>query len=121
RDLGLRVFVGRRQASVSGSDISGEARATLVERAVAMARLAPEDPYAGFAPRDRLATAFPDLALFDPAEPSAEALEDQARAAEDAARAIDGVTNSDGGSAAWSAGDWRLVTSTGFCGPHRGS
>src|SRR3954462_11837922 len=46
-DLGLRVFIGRRQATVSGSDVSPEARRKLVERAVAMARLAPEDPYAG--------------------------------------------------------------------------
>src|SRR5678815_5955512 len=49
RDLGLRVFVGQRQASVSGSDVSAEARAKLVERVVAMARLAPEDPYPGLA------------------------------------------------------------------------
>lgn len=71
RDLGLRVFVGRRQATVSGSDISAEARAKLVERAVAMARLAPEDPYAGLADPDRLARGpLPDLDLFDPAEPS---------------------------------------------------
>lgn len=43
RDLSLRVFVGRRHATVSGSDVSREGRARLVERAVAMARLAPED------------------------------------------------------------------------------
>jgi len=49
RDLGLRVFVGQRQATVSGSDISAEARAKLIERVVAMARLAPEDPYASLA------------------------------------------------------------------------
>src|ERR1700742_2504189 len=73
RDLGLRVFVGRRQASVSGSDISAEARAKLVERAVAMAKLAPEDPYAGLADPERLAKgALPDLDLFDPSEPSPE-------------------------------------------------
>jgi PmbA protein len=120
RDLGLRVFVGRRQAAVSGSDISREARAKLVERAVAMARLAPEDPYAGFAPQERLARGpFLDLDLFDPATPSAEALESVARAAEDAARAVPGVTNSDGGSASWSSSAWRLVTSDGFSGPHR--
>src|SRR5678816_3444343 len=82
RDLGLRVFVGRRQASVSGSDISAAARAKLVERAVAMARLAPEDPYAGLADPDRLARGpLPDLDLSDPAEPSPAALEDPARAA----------------------------------------
>src|SRR5690606_33437516 len=55
RDLGLRVFVGQRQATVSGSDISAEARAKLDERAVAMATLAPEDPCASLAPKGRLA------------------------------------------------------------------
>jgi PmbA protein len=119
KDLGLRVFVGRRSATVSGSDVSPEARAKLVERAVAMARLAPEDPYAGFAPKDRLAKGpFPDLDLVDTYEPSAETLEDQARAAEAGARAIEGVTNSDGGSSSWSSTVWRLVTSDGFSGQH---
>jgi PmbA protein len=122
RDLGLRVFVGRRQATVSGSDISPEARAKLVERAVAMARLAPEDPYAGLADPDRLARgALPDLDLFDPTEPSAETLEARARTAEAAARAVPTVTNSDGGSASWSALEWRMVTSGGFTGVHRAS
>ncbi|MBU4434749.1 MAG: TldD/PmbA family protein [Alphaproteobacteria bacterium] len=119
RDLGLRVFVGQRSATVSGSDISGEGRAKLIERAVAMARLAPEDPYASLAPRERLAKGpFPDLDLIDAYEPSAEALETQARLAEDAARAVEGVTNSDGGSASWSSASWRLLTSDGFAGAH---
>src|SRR5258708_11059677 len=120
RDLGLRVFVGRRQASVSGSDISAAARAKLVERCVAMARLAPEDPYAGLADPDRLAHApLRDLDLYDPAEPEPEALEAKARIAEDAARAVPKVTNSDGASASWSTGQWRMVTSAGFSGLHR--
>lgn len=122
RDLGLRVFIGRRQATVSGSDISAEARAKLVERAVAMARLAPEDPYAGLADPDRLAHGpFADLDLYDPAEPTPETLETRARAAEDAARAVEGVSNSDGASASWSTGAWRLVTSGGFSGAHQAS
>ena len=122
RDVGLRVFVGRRQATVSGSDISAEARAKLVDRAVAMARLAPEDPYAGFAPSERLAKGpFADLELYDDTEPSAERLEERARIVEEAARAVNGVTNTDGGSASWSTGEWRLVTSAGFAGPHRAS
>jgi PmbA protein len=122
RDLGLRVFVGRRQASVSGSDVSAEARAKLVERAVAMAKLAPEDPYAGLADPERLAHGpLKDLDLFDPAEPNPEDLETRARVAEDAARAVPKVTNSDGASASWSAGQWRMVTSAGFSGLHRAS
>jgi PmbA protein len=122
RDLGLRVFVGKRQATVSGSDISAEARAKLVERAVAMARLAPEDPYAGLADPDRLARGpLPDLDLYDPTEPSAEALEARARAAEAAARATPKVTNSDGASGSWSSSQWTMVTSAGFTGVHRAS
>ncbi|MDD3836503.1 MAG: TldD/PmbA family protein [Phenylobacterium sp.] len=122
RDLGLRVFVGKRQATVSGSDISPEARAKLVERAVAMAKLAPEDPYAGLADPELLARGpLPELDLYDPTEPSPETMEARARAAEDAARAVEKVTNSDGASASWSSSTWRLVTSGGFSGLHRAS
>ena len=122
RDLGLRVFVGRRQATVSGSDVSPQARAKLVERCVAMAKLAPEDPYAGLADPERLARGpLRDLDLYDPAEPAPEALEAQARLAEDAARAVPKVTNSDGASGSWSTSQWRMVTSAGFSGLHRAS
>jgi PmbA protein len=122
RDLGLRVFVGRKQATVSGSDISSDARAKLIERAVAMARLAPDEPYAGFAPKDKLAKGpFIDLDLFDPTQPTPDSLEDVARASEAAARSIEGVTNSDGGSASWAASQWRLITSEGFSGLHQAS
>ena len=112
-DLSLRVFVGRRPATVSGSDLSAPARARLVERAVAMARLAPEDAYAGLLPAERLARGpFRDLDLFDPTEPSAADLEARAQAADAAAWAVGGVTNTDGGSASWvvrplAAGDQR--------------
>ena len=122
RDLGVRVFVGRRQASVSGSDVSAAARAKLIERVVAMARLAAEDPYAGLAPADRLANgAHQDLRLFDATELAPESLEASARTVEDAARAVPGVTNSGGASASWSASTWRMVTSGGFAGRHRAS
>lgn len=122
RDLGLRVFIGQRQATVSGSDLSPEACAKLVERAVAMARLAPEDPYAGFAPVDRLARGpEPDLELYDPTELSPETLEDRAREAEAAARAMPGVVNSDGATAGWSTARWLIATSHGFAGQHQAS
>ena len=122
RDLGLRVFIGKRQASVSGSDLSPHARARLVERAVAMARLAPEDPYAGLAAPDRLAKGPSiDLQLYDPTEPTADSLEALAEAAEAVARATPGVSNSEGGSASWSASRWRLITSGGFNGLHEAS
>jgi PmbA protein len=122
RDLSLRVFMGRRSATVSGSDISASARATLIDRAVAMARLAPEDPYAGLAPAELLARGpYPDLDLFDPAEPDPEALEAEALACENAARAVEGVSNSQGASSGYSSSQWRLVTSNGFSGLHRAS
>ncbi|MNU40819.1 peptidase PmbA [compost metagenome] len=122
RDLGLRVFVGRRQATVSASDLSDATRARLVERAVAMAKLAPEDPYANLAPQDRLAKGpHADLDLFDPSERTAEALEAAAAEAEAAALSVEGVARSEGGHASWSASEWRLVTSHGFDGRHKGS
>ena len=117
RDLGLRVFIGKKQATVSGSNLSPDALARLVERAVAMARLAPDEPYAGLADAEGLARGpVSALELFDPAEPTAAEMEDQALATEAAARAVPGVTNSDGASASWSSGRWRLVTSSGFSG-----
>ncbi|NSX32709.1 TldD/PmbA family protein [Brevundimonas vesicularis] len=122
RDLGLRVFVGQRQASVSASDLSLATQARLVERAVAMARLAPEDPHAGFAPEDRLARGpFIDLDLFDPSERSAQTLEQVSAEAEAAALAVPGVARSEGGHAGWSSTRWRLVTSHGFDGAYEGS
>lgn len=122
RDLGLRVFVGQRQASVSASDLSPATQTRLVERAVAMARLAPEDPYAGFAPEDRLARGpFVDLDLFDPSERSAQTLEQVSAEAEAAALAVPGVARSEGGHAGWSSSRWRLVTSHGFDGAYEGS
>jgi PmbA protein len=122
RDLGLRVFIGKRQAVVSSSDVSAETRARLVERAVAMAKLAPEEPYAGLAPEELLERGpHRDLDLYDPTEFDAEALEARAREAEDVARAVPGVTKSEGGGASWTTGRWGFLTSTGFWGEHRGS
>ncbi|HEY2178679.1 MAG TPA: metallopeptidase TldD-related protein [Caulobacteraceae bacterium] len=120
RELGVRAFIGARQASVSGADISAEGRARLVERVIAMARNAAEDPYAGLAPVERLANGGGlDLDLYDPAEPSPEALEARARTGEQSALAIPGVTNSGGCWATWSASAWRLATSGGFHGEYR--
>ena len=121
RDLGLRVFAGRRQAFVSSTDLDAKGFAALAERGIAMARLAPEDPYCGLAESARLADRFPDLDLEDPREPSAERLTELARETEDAARAVKGVTNSNGASAGWSSGAKALVTSAGFRGAHGGT
>ena len=53
-DLGLRVMLGQRQAIVSASDSSDKTMDEMADRAVAMAREAPEDPFAGLAPPDML-------------------------------------------------------------------
>lgn len=113
-DVGLRVLIGRRQAFVSSSDRSKAALAELVERAVAMARTIPEDPYCGLADPAELARDFPDLDVCDPDEPTAETLIDMVRTAEDAARAVAGVTNSEGAEAGWGRSGVAIVASNGF-------
>jgi PmbA protein len=120
-DLGLRVFVGQRVAFVSSSDMSADAIAQLPERAVAMAKLAPEDKFAGLAPKDRLAKSIPSLDLEDPSEPSADTLVERARAVEAAAMAVKGVTNSEGGGASFSRSAIALATSEGFYGSYAGT
>ncbi len=117
QEIGLRLFSGSRSASVSTSDLSPAALETAVERALAMAREAPEDPYAGLAPADMLARGpFGDFDVCDPADVSADTLKERALAAEDAARAVPGVTNSEGGSASAGRATIALATSAGFAG-----
>jgi len=114
-EIGLRVFVGKRSASVSSSDLSAPALAALVERAVAMAREAPEDKWAGLAPEDRLLRGEPATVDGDDgADPSPQALRERATEAEAAARAIDGVTNSEGAGASAGRSVIALATSHGF-------
>ena len=114
-EMGLRVFVGQRTASVSTSDLSDDAIGTLVDRAVAMAREAPEDRWAGLAPADRLMKgAAPLLDLDDGGEATPQALRDVAMAAEAAARDVVGVTNSEGAGASAARSVWALATSHGF-------
>jgi PmbA protein len=120
-NIGLRVFVGRRQAVVSTNDMSGEAIDGLAERAVAMARVAPEDRFAGLAEPEFLAQSIPDLDLLDPNLPTVEQLEETARSVEAAGLAVKGVTKSGGASASAGIGGMVLVTSHGFHGAYLGS
>ena len=123
-DIGLRVFVGQRSANVSSSDISADTLTTMAERAVFMAREAPEDPYSGLADPAQLATHTDTSALdlFDPTdEPDPKALEDDARRAEAAARAVAGVTQIDSASAGYGRRQVHLATSTGFAGGYQRS
>lgn len=121
RDLGLRVFVGRKVAFVSSTDLSRETLRELPERAVAMARLAPDDEFAGLAPSERLAKSWPALDLDDVREPSADVLIERARSVEGAAMAVPGITNSEGGGASFGRSEIALATSEGFFGTYAGS
>ncbi len=117
RDLGLRVFFGKQQAVVSSNDWAAETLDDLVDRAIAMAKVVPEDPYCGLADPDRLFSGeIPELDIFDATEPAPEALIERAKAAEDAARAVSGVTNSEGAEASWSVNAVMLAASNGFSG-----
>lgn len=117
RDLGVRVFFGKRQAVASTNDWDTAMLDELVERAIAMAKAVPEDPYCGIADPDQLFTGTPpDLDTFDPTEPTPEDLIARAQAAEAAARAVPGVTNSEGAEASWSSNAVMLASSNGFSG-----
>ena len=120
QDLGLRVFIGKQVAIVSATSVDPAGFASLVERAMAMAKVVPEDPFTGLAD-----TAAPpetlDLDMVDPAEPTAEALIARAAAAEDAARSVPGITNSEGADAGYGRGEIYIVTSAGFAGRRVGT
>ena len=113
-DIGLRVFVGKRQAIVSSTDFSNDALDAMVERAIAMAKAAPEDPYCGIADADQIITDVPALDIFDPTEPETQSLIDIAIEAEDAARAVPGVTNSEGAQVGWSHASVAMAATNGF-------
>ena len=118
--VGLRVFVGQRSASVASSEFSDETMNELVSRAIAMAREAPEDPYAGLAPAVLITHGpFPDVGSEDGADLDPRDLRARALAAEDAALGVAGITNSGGSSASRSSSVVALATSTGFSGGYR--
>jgi PmbA protein len=119
-EIGLRVFVGRRNATVASSDLSQDALNTLVERVLAMAREAPEDRFAGLAADELLFRGCPvDLDLDDAGDPDPAELRERAMASEDVARAVTGVTNSGGAGASASASIFAIATSHGFSGATR--
>jgi PmbA protein len=118
RDLGLRVFIGKRQAIVSTTDTTPAMLAELVDRAVAMARTVPDDPHCGLAAPDELIRKIPTIDLSDPIEPAVDVLKERARAVEGAALAVTGVNNSEGAEAGWSRSAITLVGSNGFHGAY---
>jgi len=116
-DIGLRVFVGARQAIVSTTDADARGFAALAERAVAMARAVPEDPFGGLPDRVPALADLP-LDMDDGVEPDVAALTARARRAEEAARAVPGVTNSEGAEAGWRRSVVALAASNGFSGTY---
>lgn len=123
-DLGLRVFVGKKQAIVSSSDISDAILDQLVERVIDMAKNAPEDPYAGLADPDLLALRaadIPELDLYDDTLKSADELKELAQNIEDVALGVSGITNSEGASSSSSNGLIATANSNGFAHSYRSS
>lgn len=114
RELGLRVMIGHRQACVSSSDLSADVLDQLAERAVAMARLAPEDPYCGLAPPERLFQSGEDLDLFDPTDFTPQDLQKRALRIEAAALSIKGVSQAEGAHASQAMSRSCFMTSAGF-------
>ncbi|TCV76235.1 microcin-processing peptidase 1 [Neorhizobium sp. R1-B] len=115
-DFSLRVFIGKRVASVSANP--GFDMKTLAERAVAMAKVSPEDPFACLADEADLAKSYPDLELFDATDLPTDDLREAALAMEQAALDVSGVTNSSGAGASAGMGGLVLVTSHGFSGSY---
>lgn len=113
-DFSLRVFVGKKVATVSANNIAG--RTELAERAVAMAKVSPEDPFQGLAPAESLTNDWPDLDLCDATLADAAMLAELALACEAAGLEVQGVTKSMGARAGWGLSGFVLATSTGFTG-----
>ena len=113
-DIGLRVFIGQRTASISTSQLDPENIKNLAERAVAMAKLAPEDPYVRLATDAEIVKSIPDLDMFDETMPDSERLRERAARAEDAALSHKGIKTSDGADAGHSIVDVLIGTSNGF-------
>lgn len=114
RGISLRALVGRRQAAVSGTDLSPDALKALSERVVAMAKLAPEDKYCGLAEASEIASNHPNLQLETDDTPEAEELERRGREIEDAAMAVAGVKQVSHAGASWGTSNSWLAASNGF-------
>jgi len=123
-DIGLRVMIGQRQAVVSSSLFDDATLTTMADRAVAMAKEAPEDPYIGLADPSQLAKNWDldALELYDPTpEPKATELEDDAKRAEAAALAHEGISQVQSASAGYGQRRIHLATSNGFSGGYQRS
>ena len=119
REIGLRVFAGQSSAMIAGSVLTSEALERMVERCVAMAKLAPPDQFSGLAAPEQLAKGALDLDLISADFPSTEKLKAMAMEAESVALAVPGVTRSNGAGASASDGMIGLAASNGFARSYR--
>ena len=116
RDIGLRVMIGKRQACVSSSDLSNASIQALAERAVAMAKLAPENPYCGLPDTSLLSATGGAEALdvWDDTVMNPALLKSRAHELEAAALSIEGVGQAEGANASWTTSAFSYATSHGF-------
>lgn len=120
-EIGLRVLVGQQQASLATTDLNPKHFATLAQKAVSMAKVAPPDPYAGLPDKTQLATRFPDLDLYDAHERAAEVLIDAAREMDALARANPTISNVEEAGASTGSGLFHYAASNGFSGGYHTS
>ena len=116
--IGLRVFVGQASATLSSSVLTEDAMRDLAQNAVAIARVAPADPYAGLADSSQLAKTWKTPEIHDTVLPEMNQLQALAREVEEAGRSVPGITNSSGADASASEHRLALVTSHGFQGQY---
>jgi PmbA protein len=120
-DIGLRAFIGKRQAIVSSSDSNPKALEELIDRVISMAKAVPEDPHCGLANLNQLATKIIDVDSFDSSEPTTDTLIDWASRAEETARAVPGITNSEGSEVGWGQATVSIAATNGFTQSYSGS
>lgn len=122
RSLGVTLYFGRHKGSASTSDLDSGAIRKTVAAAADIARFTAEDPYAGLAPANRMATGFPDLDLCHPWAVTPEEAIELARACEDAARGTDlRIVNSEGATLDSGHGLAVYANTHGFVGVHEGT
>ena len=124
RGLGVRVFLGKRSASTSTSDLTPDGIRQLVDGAMALVKVTEEDAFSGLPETSEFGALSSDLHLFDEdvySLPGPERIE-WARRAEAAALEADArITNSDGGSFDAATGRKALANSRGFHAGYRSS
>lgn len=115
RGLGVTVYFGHRKGSASTADLAPGSVRESVEKACSIARFTAEDPCAGLADAELMATDIPDLDLCHPWDVDAEQAIDIARQCEDVARSIDKrINNSEGASVSSHRGTRVYGNSHGF-------